>query len=191
MRELPILFSTEMVQAILAGRKTMTRRSTKLKYINEHPDNWNLALEEECMYYKSPIYLFENDETLEVIEVQYKAEPGDILYVRENWQPDGADILFQADNNFTAGKWKPSIHLPKSASRIWLQIESINIERLQNITNSDALSEGIEDNKRFWPKSTFMKLWERINGFDSWNLNHWVWVISFKVLSTTGKPANI
>jgi hypothetical protein len=103
-------------------------------------------------------------------------------------------------------KWKPSIHMPKDVCRIWLEVTNVRAERLHDITEEDARAEGIreftKDDKLCkyglpdwnWQdmfrtaKQSFMQLWCMINGFESWNENPWVWVIEFKVLSTTGKP---
>lgn len=99
--------------------------------------------------------------------------------------------------------WRPSIYLPKSAARIWLQIEDIRVEQLQDISEDDAIAEGIEKGPNGYlnyqeggfhnqlPKNSFRTLWESINGPDSWNANPWVWAITFKVLSTTGRPESL
>lgn len=104
--------------------------------------------------------------------------------------------------------FKPSIHMPKEAARIWLQVEDVRVERLHDISENDAINEGIDRRlepsapngihykhylKDKWgpsPKHSFETLWHSINGKESWDNNPWVWVISFKVLSTTGRPEN-
>lgn len=158
-------------------------------------------------------------------------QPGDILYVREKFryiQPYGPESLHydfagsfrhlgpsvDLDKAYLINdydRWRPSIHMPKVASRIWLQITDIKVERLQQITEEDALAEGIiecEDGTYYnyftqkglryqdgveclLAKGSFQSLWCSINGLDSWRQNPWVWVISFKVLSKTGKPEQI
>lgn len=95
--------------------------------------------------------------------------------------------------------FKPSIHMPKSAARIWLKITKIKVERLQDISEEDAMNEGVEyewyDQSRNIKieaaKSLFKKLWQVINGRESWEANPWVWAIEFEVLSTTGKPTEL
>lgn len=95
--------------------------------------------------------------------------------------------------------FKPSIHMPKAAARIWLRITNIKVERLQDISEEDAMNEGVEyewyDQSRNIKieaaKSLFKKLWQVINGRESWEANPWVWAIEFEVLSTTGKPAEL
>jgi hypothetical protein len=143
---------------------------------------------------------------------------GDLLWVRETWAiqkyfnglREECFPIYKTDYPDPVDwKWKPSIYMPKSAARIWLQITDIKVERLQDITEADALKEGcqhafdiyqpgvvtektdtgyiIRNAKSF--RSGFMVLWNKINGEDAWRNNPWVWVISFKVLSSTGRPS--
>jgi hypothetical protein len=131
---------------------------------------------------------------------------GDLLYVRESYCPNYFDDHtpgYKADWNPPVSeycnepKWKPSIHMPKSAARIWLRIHNIRVERLQDITEADALKEGIEivlnaqGQTRYkdyasvitnWvkPTSSFQSLWASFNGVDSWDENPWIWVIEFE-----------
>lgn len=104
-------------------------------------------------------------------------------------------------------KWQPSIHMPKRAARIWLQVEDVQLERLMDISEADAIAEGVEFVKRngeviyqdyinlhnhlMTARSSFLTLWTSINGFDSLKSNPWVWVIKFKVLSTTGPSVKV
>jgi len=194
MKFIPILFSTPMVQAIIEGRKTMTRRKIKLYKADEHPlrqtSQW-MQENNTCPYGKV----------------------GDVLWVREAFVPDYFDdhsCGYKADWNNVAAelmpepKWKPSLFMPKAACRIFLEITEIRVERLNDITREDAVKEGIECNGinkpivyrnylsdgakflhstngiRFTPIDSFKSLWQSINGKDSWKANTWVWVISFK-----------
>jgi hypothetical protein len=209
-KERPILFSTPMVQAILQGRKTQTRRIVKpqptvnngtwrletkalTQSVNIPPDQWH----------KLPFGL-----------ISPYGEIGDALWVRETWAPAFGDYAYKADySDFTLSKpqnkglWKPSIHMPKAAARIWLRITDVRVERLQDISDADAIAEGIElvDQvgqqvyKRYdgyntvtsQPAVSYWSLWEAIHGEESWQENPWVWVLSFEVVSTTGrKEAN-
>ena len=198
MKEFPIIFSTPMVQAILEGRKIMTRRLNKLTEINENPKKWTV-------YGDTP----DIDNIVEFINVRHGnpinikcpfGEPGDLLYVRETWKPELVDITknpvsyyYLADNpasKSTVNKFKPSIHMPKAAARIWLQVKEVRIERLHKITLVDIESEGIQNKSHEYasPYHAFENIWSKINGEDSWADNPWVWVITFEVLSTTGKP---
>lgn len=197
-KEIPILFSTPMVQAILEGRKTMTRRIVKWtkegewSCFNENPDDDDIILPiENCPYGKS----------------------GDVLWVRETVCEHGfeGNYLYRADGvtlPTDSDKWTPSIHMPKDACRIWLEVIEVKAERLQDITEEDAISEGVleyEDGtyKNYFTqrhlresdgvvcmlaKGSFQSLWCSISGLDNWNINPWVWVVSFKVLSTGGRP---
>lgn len=192
-KEYPILFSTPMVQAIIEGRKTQTRRivnRTALKWIDEAgftPEFVALPENHLCRY----------------------GYPGDKLWVRETWNsynknfyglPDEEVYLYKANGTDRTCTWKPSIFMPKAACRIFLQIENIRIERLQDISEENAKAEGIElvekehgifpyykdysehpnDFVFESPKDSYKSLWEKINGINSWNQNPFVWVIEFK-----------
>lgn len=205
-KEIPILFSTEMIKALLDGRKTMTRRIVKTKYGGEPVS----TVKQPC---SDDIYVAfsrpDDNKLIEAVKCPY-GQPGDLLWVRESWcivtnasKEDDNKLHYRAStgkNNFT---WKPSIHMKKSAARIWLEVTEIRVERLQDINEFDAECEGIEDDE-FLPLrfkqygdnvgscesaiTSFQTLWEHINGPESWNSNPWVWVVSFKVVSKTGKP---
>ena len=137
----PILFNTEMVRAILDGRKTCTRRLLKGPF-TVHPNG----------YITKP----RGNENLCPYEPPY--QPGDILYVREAFYRDENCILYKADNEKLTGyrnmsgedvsvKWRPSIHMPKEAARIWLKVMDVRVERLQSITEGGAIREGAEGEK--------------------------------------------
>lgn len=194
MKQRPILFSTPMVQAILEGRKTQIRRVTKMQpgegegyedlgngefaYIS----NGGMSVPYTCPY----------------------GQVGDILWIRESFSKvEFKDkpilYLFKANPDHQSMKWKPSIHMPKVAARIWLRITNVRVERLQDISEEDAKAEGIDELfdssvEERWknyglepynkplnnPASSFMTLWWRINGMDNWDANPWVWVIEFE-----------
>lgn len=204
MKEHPILFSTEMVQAIIAGRKTETRRIMKSNssnmFFDENTGCWNEK--------NDPI-------SGENIRNHY-GERNDILWVRETWakistypEPDCFGKYLYKSMGDTPEKWTPSIFMSKKAARIWLRIENIFPQKLQDISEEDAIKEGIEkipskvfthpqyknyyDDKDIYCSSyeSFKSLWKSINGEESWKENPWVWVIKFKILSTTRRPDNI
>jgi hypothetical protein len=195
----PILFSTAMVQAIRAGRKTMTRRVCKpltlnypaRAYLNETPEQWLARWNHKPPY-----------------------KPGDILWVRETWckhqeyYNNGANVfpephfIFKADG-VKADKWRPAIFMPREAARIFLRVTDVRVERLQDISVQDAKDEGIKVhangcvdglafgcyngddcvyNRCMRPIDYFSDLWDSINakrGY-GWDTNPWVWVISFE-----------
>jgi hypothetical protein len=241
MKTKPILFNTEMVQAILDGRKTQTRRTIKpqpeeVKDQDGIPHLWIPgigALDE---------FIFTNE--------KMKVQKGDILWVRETWSLAGWDwqsgdisiqykdgkIITQDPDELTDGthvsdwllrktdkleeqgylkqdpedeerlmhvktKWEPSIFMPKWACRIWLEVTDVRVERLQDISEADAIAEGIdvsinsngssycdytlknkEDQFEWYtsPKLSFFSLWKYINGKASLDANPWVWVYTFK-----------
>lgn len=131
-------------------------------------------------------------------------QPGDVLWVREtSLYDDDAGIykyaadFSKSDVEYLKGSWKPSIHMPKEAARIWLEVVSVKVERLHDISEQDAIAEGIEPVAEGWknyykaskfgtnfcwptPYHSFQSLWETINGLESWELNPWVWVVEFK-----------
>lgn len=166
-KEYPVLFSADMVNAILSNHKTQTRRIKK---------------SDKCPF----------------------GQVGDILWVRETFAycdfGDGFVYVYGANSNDLKDntiKWKPSIFMPKKASRIFLKIKKVSIEKLNEISEEDALKEGVKrwvvlDSKRkyknylndynFFEKavSSFESLWEKINGIDTWKDNPLVWVIEFE-----------
>lgn len=206
-----------MVQAILEGRKTQTRRTkgiTRIEGVNGMKTMTFPKDGHKETFVDASFTTFDIKVNSGLISCPYGAI-GDVLWVRETFACDvyfngiteGCFTYFKADYNGPVDwNWKPSIHMPKVAARIWLEITDIRVERLQEISESDALEEGVEskDGKGEWfrdymeprswfhtPKPSFFSLWRRINGTDSLRANPWVWVISFKVISTTGRPAEL
>lgn len=147
----PILFNTEMVRAILDGRKSCTRRIVKpQQFVGLLPDKCKNGMPEEFL--KEKKYMFKpycDMSDKELINTAYKApyQSGDILYVRETWKkaPNGYYYYEDWQKNDIADitKWKPSIHMPKEAARIWLKVTNVRVERLQEITEIQAQAEGI------------------------------------------------
>ena len=193
MREHPILFSTEMVKAILEGRKTMTRRIIKPQPVMV---NGYYRWQPKAGY----------DINLEHLNINLTnklcpcGQVGDRLWVRETWA-DGMNvpvlIIYKADKAWTDVKikWRPSIFMPRWASRITLEITDIRVERVQEITEEDAKAEGTtpsivgSDREYLKYRAGFMTLWDKLNakrGY-SWESNCWVWVVSFKVVNNDNK----
>lgn len=183
-RVLPILFNMEMVRSILDGRKSCTRR-----IIKPQPQGYFEVSEE-------PLYIYDTDGKQGKITPPY--QPGDILYVRETFIQAAAHIFwYKADDKPWMSKdllWKPSIHMPKEAARIWLKVTDVRVERLQDITGLSVQKEGIElDPKECASKFDFItelfllfqKLWDstiKKSDLDryGWNTNPYVWVIEFE-----------
>jgi hypothetical protein len=204
-KERPILFSAPMVRAILEGRKTQTRRIVKTQ-----PPEWATCAElhmDGWFFHDGPEdredLLFFPDYESSGLQCPY-GKPGDRLWVRETFYydlqdgPEGPelsrdDLYFRADGEcceqipecsckeIGKPRWHPSIHMPRWASRITLEITGVRVERIQSTAGIDALAEGIES---VYGKgadcSDFAHLWEQINGPGSWASNPWVWVIEFK-----------
>lgn len=181
----PILFNTEMVRAIIDGRKTCTRRIIKAEKV----DN---VLNSPARKSNPDI----PDAQFIKCLVDMKYEPGDILYVRETWKkaPNGYYYYEDWQRNDIADvtKWKPSIHMPKEAARIWLRVTDVRVERLQEMTGQDVLKEGL--NSHVHPQASyfdgnqremFEKLWNstiKKSDIDryGWDASPWVWVIEFE-----------
>lgn len=190
MKQHPILFSTPMVQAILQGNKSQTRRTKNLDDINTNSDdyvfqgfsNGNPKNAFGALFmHKSGLYVF--------IPCPY-GEVGDVLWVRETWFKTteflGTKGRFyykaevESKPNAINFKYRPSIHMPKEACRLFLQITKIRVERLNSISSHDAKWEGMEENGEPFVER-FIALWDKINGDKHpWNSNPWVWVIEFK-----------
>lgn len=196
MKERPILFNGAMVRAILAGNKTQTRREVKhqprrsdLLPCYVFPKN-----KEQANSFWPAGFLYPNAKD-EVLSLCPYGQVGDRLWVRETWaQTDGSHeilpLAYRATYDGRAlidDRWRPSIHMPRWASRITLEIVNVRVERLQDISETDALEEGITYNDlpnnaldparaRTW----FRGLWAKINGFESYQANPWVWAIEFK-----------
>lgn len=215
MNEHPILFSPPMVQANLNDRKTMTRRAIdpqpdhfhKFKGSDLIPQNGDKDL--KCRYGQPGDLLWVKEAFFAyghwtcVIDTDGKKSWSfQDLTISEGFQYKYVDCppenVFK--NRGHLGWYKrPSVFMPKIASRIWLQVEEIRVERIQDITEKDAMAEGVEyewydkdrNIKMEAAKLLFKKLWIWINGEESWKANPWVWVVKYKILSTTGKPNSI
>lgn len=174
MRVLPILFNTEMVRAILDGRKGCTRRLVKpQQFVGMLPDKCKNALPDEFLKEKRMMFKPYCDMAdSELISTAYNSpyQTGDILYVRETWcalpvneagHMRGRSVYYyKADGDLRPegwrGNWHPSIHMPKEAARIWLKVTDVRVERLQEITENGAKAEGIsEEWARSWWKPIY------------------------------------
>lgn len=208
MKERGMIFNGEMVRAILDGRKTQTRRPIKWKQtrfteIGEREDGskwpWSEDAEHACDFWHpcpfgavgDRIWVRETFCTIDDTQygggkwVDYRATPK-----FEASHPAGWDC---APNDAEALKWRPSIHMPRWASRILLEITDVRVERLNAISQEDAQAEGMEltgwrptysdpdsGGEVLTPYDNFAQLWESIYGEESWKANPWVWVIEFK-----------
>lgn len=231
MKERGMIFNGEMVRAILDGRKTQTRRPVKLPHIDRDAmcelSGNELAGELLAGNYRNSPHGKPGDrmwvrETWGVVSHELD-EDGRI----QPWTPDrpataihempfgngyySGHAIYAADGEFTWGDddgyedgrscWKPSIHMPRAACRILLEVTDVRVERLNSISQEDAQAEGMEltgwrptysdpdSGGEVWtPYDNFAQLWESIYGEESWQANPWVWVIEFKVVPNV--PAN-
>lgn len=206
MTERGMIFNGEMVRAILDGQKTQTRRVMKpqpdpcpaprgghwwpsnvfktMLHVEEEMQNgkggWGGLVDDACPF----------------------GDVGDRIWVRETWAEAGASApdlkLYRA--NYPAHvpthyenvppvedvRWTPSIHMPRWASRILLEITDVRVEQLNDISEEDARSEGISGSSARDVKEAYAALWRSIYGSDSWRANPWVWVIEFKRIEGDG-----
>lgn len=204
MKERPILFSAPMVRAILAGQKTQTRRVVKPQPEWTEPATvWEFSEDG----HSGAGWYAHNDDYPEEGALFYRCpygQPGDRLWVRETWgDPYGPsddierrlkEVIYKASSEVGLygyeGKWRPSIFMPRWASRILLEVVSIRVERLNDISEADAVAEGCEtvcmtptgeDNgSAIYGPDGYAALWDHINGAGSWESDPWVWVVEFK-----------
>ena len=226
-KERPIIFSGPMVRAILDGRKMQTRRIVKpqplsfngRKYIvpDDSPKTWHDTNDfiAHCKYGRAGDRLWVRETFCLENTYEYHSDdlaPRDRPFQRFHryCKDSGGEYFiiphyratesfeFMGDDGFPAEKWQPSIHMPRCASRILLEITAVRVERLQDISDDDCILEGIEglkiklENtapKYLTPRNQFIKLWESINGFGSWHKNPWVWVIEFQHINKTALAA--
>ena len=209
MKQSPILFNAEMVKAILSGLKTQTRRVMKRQpepSKTREGDFWFSCDKMQSMVHVSE-FIPGNSVIPDGHQIVSACCPhgavGDQLWVRETWaryniDQDSHDMAYRAtkpDDWPEGARWRPSIHMPRWASRIDLLITGVRVERLNSISEQDARAEGITDGgcldcgesepcgcNQPKPDATesFAHLWKSIYGDDSWFSNPWVWVIEFK-----------
>lgn len=187
--ERPILFSAPMVRAILEGRKTQTRRIVKPQP-SPSSDTAFIGLD-GIWRFSHPTLRGPVSHEADDVRCPY-GQPGDRLWVREAWafHPDFPESTRRAIYRADAGvendvpRWRPSIHMPRWASRILLEITAVRVERLQDISETDAQAEGVANSLHLrggrLARENFAHLWWTINGDGSWEANPWVWVVEFK-----------
>lgn len=203
MTERPILFSAPMVRAILAGTKTQTRRALKIQPLDILP------MEGEFAGRQWVALMSRKPEPKGMVLRCKHGVPGDRLWVREAWTTHAfldavaprdlktISIHYLADGgDIKTGKYRPGMFMPRRISRINLEITDVRVERLQDISEADAIAEGISEFIGGWwcehddaeqiagttPQEGYRHLWERINGKGSWDANPWVWAISFRMI---------
>lgn len=210
MRVLPILFNTDMVRAILEGRKSCTRRLVKAR----RKDACGFYVTKNSDGSFSGIYEYDENESMFDNQLMPPYQPGDILYVRETWEhiechccegdehgncfqePQKSVLcksygcyVYRATSEISGdARWHPSIHMPKEAARIWLKVTDVRVERLQNITETQAQAEGCDSGLltgACTARGQFEYLWNstiKKSDLDryGWNASPWVWVIEFE-----------
>ncbi len=178
-----ILFNTEMVRVIMEGRKTVTRRVVKPQPKGAHTvldcDDYEQTFDMLCGNGGEGGVFLDWAETIKA-----PCWAGDILWVRETWakNPFGDGYIYPTEVPGAGQKWKPSIHMPREAARIFLLVTCIRVERLQDCGNMQAKDEGCVS------CSQFARVWDStIKPADlhlyGWEANPWVWVIEFERIS--------
>lgn len=179
----PILFNTEMVKAILKGRKTQTRRVIKQK--------------DGTRFTASSHLIARRFISASNAVAKAPCAPGDILWVRETWHKDAGRYMYKAnyvedEKFYRNGKevtlcWRPSIHMPREAARIFLRVKDVRIERLQDMDEEAAIADGFADSPAGTasPLERFAVLWDKTVKRDDlraygYHANPWVWVIEFE-----------
>lgn len=182
----PILFNTEMVRALLEGRKTVTRRVVKPQPVLDG-HLWKLggaAWSDSVL--SAPVMLGHS------LYNRAPYQPGDVLWVRETWtRTEAGTIMYRSDSEDTVcDRWRPSIHMPREVARIFLRVTGVRCERLQELTLKDAEMEGMDLRGPMFTK--FVEVWNKTvqrnpNKFKRypyyWEDNPWVWVIEFERIS--------
>lgn len=202
MKERPILFSASMVRALLAGTKTQTRRAAKV----ESTLGIDSILAPRRAGGHAATYLLPDQAAEAAVCCPY-GQPGERLWVRETHNTHGGLTTYRADGDWIADyhreepqqprlRWVPAIHMPRTASRITLEITGARVERLQDISDPDALAEGCSHNDMLHGDrlaSVYARLWEKINGPGSWAKNPYVWVVEFKCVqqASSGRPLHL
>lgn len=198
----PAIFNTEMVRAMLDGRKTHTRRACL--NIVEKDYGFLVCSKPNGKGHITPLKEFDMACKMAINHyAPYKV--GDVIYVRETFSEwldydtrSLSRVTYKASDEDCSGKWKPSIHMPKECARLFLRVKDVRIERLNEISEEDAIKEGLlrieEDDGVWYPdyikwgrlykyaNSSFQTLWESIYGKDSFD-NRYVWVIEFERIS--------
>jgi hypothetical protein len=163
--ERPIAFNDEMVKALLAGRKTETRRPVAGRVHSSQVDgDRTILLDRAGKEIVCPM-----------------AAPGDRLWVRERWaQTDDGEYRYFADGDDEAARWRPSIRMPREASRLVLSVRAVSAQKLQDVSENQARSEGCPNDRE--PLEWFRELWGQIYHEPKlgWKSNPWVWVIQFE-----------
>lgn len=212
MKERPILFSTPMVKAILEGRKTQTRRIVKPQPEVCDDDRgghwWPSNAVQSMVHVEKELQDYDGMWRGLIDDCNPFGAKGDRLWVRETFRfydsdecphadfpcgcPRNGTPLFKSSHDCGDGeKWKPSIHMPRSACRLVLEITNIRVERLQDVSTEDAKAEGFDYSTHpstikmgyaIGAKTNFRFAWEEIYGPNAWNANPWVWVVEFRVI---------
>jgi hypothetical protein len=204
MKATPMIFNGEMVQAILREiAASGTGKSQTRRIIKQQPGLVCFTKDVQCKHVEGPEWMFCDIAGYEPLLCPY-GQPGDLIYVRETFRlfshsdecgatdhcscPPSGTPLYRTDDCDGESKWTPSIHMPRWASRITLEITSVRVERLQDISRADAAAEGVclPDGaikpdwlrRDRWPEENFAALWDSI--YSNWHDNPWVWVIEFK-----------
>ena len=219
MKARPILFSGPMIRALLSGAKTQTRRVVKLQpedvfahevasYSQATGATVHYPKDATATVFSDGLWYSLGPSAAGPIACPY-GQPGDVLWVRETWSraklyPASHEMFYRADGDVLGRQlslsyverekcWRPSIHMPRWASRLTLRITDVRVERVQEISEDDAIAEGVDTitmadvaRQAAWSRrQDFSRLWDSINGQRagcSWADNPWCWCLTFDVI---------
>lgn len=199
MADRPILFSGPMVRALLDGRKTQTRRT-----LNPQPDDIVEGQISTQLRIAVGDRLWVREAHALLSRLAYRGSIGTGTIAQQEHPTDGytAAVFREGFDRSGRPQWRPSIHMPRWASRLTLTVTDVRVERLQNCSEADAIAEGIERHKSGWmpystafydgdgitpanyhadPRISYMQLWDRINGRGAWDANPWIAAYTFTV----------
>lgn len=213
MRETKIIMQAESVRGILEGRKTQTRRIIdRLRKPGKVTEFSTSTTPGYDWHFRDKQMHWHDIDHERLLEMCPYGRPGDRLWTREKWaesdRPDGTPVVayaaggciavgrdgsfgpdvlirnFAWNENPYVDRWRPSIHMPRWASRIDLELVSVRVERLQSISDEDVLAEGIYPTTTGLypgsPRASYRSMWDQINGPGSWDANSWVWRLEFR-----------
>ena len=209
MSDYGLIFQAWGIQAMLDSRKTQTRRTKGLAEINQDPDRWHMWWVDDVLGMVTFSDFPKQGEKGNLVRVKFPCgKPGDRIYVKETWSsslhldgfdPDGGERVhdcpaYRATNTYRCGNplpdtkrlWKSAMFMPKNMARIWLTVQQVRVERVQQISIPDSISEGMPAGLVMFPIDWYHQEWDKINTKNglAWDKNPYVFAYSFAITSS-------